>query len=116
MLYATRYQGAEDIAKQNAVYNQGLQSARLEETRRANTNKELEHAQANLNNYLKMQMDLYKNRFPVEGMPGATEAMAEIYKRPEYVALAKRAGYTTNQPSTTFTPKQESLLSKYLPK
>jgi hypothetical protein len=116
MLYAQRYQSADELAKQNALYQRGIKGAQLEETRRANTNKELEHAQANLNNYLKMQMDLYKNRFPVEGMPGATEAMAEIYKRPEYMALAKRAGYTTNQPSTTFTPKQESLLSKYLPR
>jgi hypothetical protein len=114
MLYAQRYQSADELAKQNALYNRNIKGAQLEETRRANTNKELEHAQANLNNYLKMQMDLYKNRFPVEGMPGATEAMAEIYKRPEYVALAKRAGYTTNQPSTTFTPKQASLLDKYL--
>jgi soluble lytic murein transglycosylase-like protein len=116
MLYAHRYQGVEDVARQNAAAQQAYRGETLRETARANTNKELEHAQANLNNYLKMQMDLYKNRFPVEGMPGATEAMAEIYKRPEYVALAKRAGYTTNQPSTTFTPKQESLLSKYLPR
>jgi hypothetical protein len=114
ILYATRYQGAEDVARQNAEYNRGIKGAQLEETKRANTNKELEHAQANLNNYLKMQMDLYKNRFPVEGMPGSAEAMAEIYKRPEYVALAKRAGYTINEPSATFTPKQTSLLDKYL--
>jgi len=99
MLYAQRYQSADELAKQNAVYNRGIKGAQLEETRRANTNKELEHAQANLNNYLKMQMDLYKNRFPVEGMPGATEAMAAIYQRPEYKTLAQRAGYTIEQPT-----------------
>ena len=99
MLYATRYQGVEDLAKQNALYQRGIKGAQLEETRRANTNKELEHAQANLNNYLKMQMDLYKSRFPTDEMPGAKEAMAAIYQRPEYKTLAQRAGYTIEQPT-----------------
>jgi hypothetical protein len=116
MLYAQRYQSADELAKQNALYNRGLQGAKLEETRRANTNKEVEHAQTNLTNYLKMQMDLYKNRFPTDEMPGAKEAMAAIYNRPEYKTLAARAGYTTNQPSTTFTPEQTALLNKYKPK
>jgi hypothetical protein len=99
MLYAQRYQSADELAKQNALYNRGIKGAQLEETRRANTNKELEHAQANLNNYLKMQMELYKNRFPTDEMPGAKEAMAAIYQRPEYKTLAQRAGYTIEQPT-----------------
>jgi hypothetical protein len=116
MLYAQRYQSADELAKQNAIYNRGLQGERLAETKRANTNKEVEHAQANLTNYLKMQMDLYKNRFPTDEMPGAKEAMAAIYNRPEYKTLAQRAGYTANQPSTTYTPEQIALLNKYKPK
>jgi len=113
MLYAQRYQSADELAKQNALYNRNMKGAQLEETRRANTNKEREHAQSNLNNYLRMQMDLYKNRYPTDDMPGAKEAMAAIYNRPEYKTLAQLAGYTGGESRTTFTPKQEALLNKY---
>jgi hypothetical protein len=92
MLYATRYQGAEDVARQNAAYSQAHKGAQLQETSRANTAKEMELAQNNLNRWEKNQLDLYKIRFPVEGMPGAAEEYAKIYKNPAYIALAKRAG------------------------
>jgi hypothetical protein len=115
MLYGYRYQGAEDLARQNATYNQGLQGAKLLEASRANTNKEIEHAQSNLNNYLKIQQSSLKDRFPAgEIDPGYQAAMAQIYRSPEYIALSKRAGYTTGAPTSTFTPKQTSLLDKYL--
>jgi len=119
MLYATRYQGAEDIARQNAAYNRNLQGERLTETRRANTIKEMEQAQANLNNYLKIKQANLKDRFPAgEIDPGYQAAVAEIYRSPEYIGLSKRAGLdiAPTRSSGTFTPKQESLLSKYLPK
>jgi hypothetical protein len=119
MLYATRYQGAEDVARQNAAYNRSLQGERLIETRRANTIKEMEQAQANLNNYLKIKQANLKDRFPAgEIDPGYQAAVAEIYKSPEYIGLSKRAGLdiAPTRSSGTFTPKQESLLSKYLPK
>jgi hypothetical protein len=87
----------------------------LRETSRANTNKELEHAQANFNNYLKIQQDNLKARFPAGEMdPGYQAAMAAIQKSVPYLSLAKRAGYDVMQPQSTFTPKQESLLDKYL--
>jgi soluble lytic murein transglycosylase-like protein len=93
MLYATRYQGAEDIAKQNALYNQNLQGQRLEETRRSNTNKEVEQAQNNLNNYVKIAQANLKDRFPAgETDPAYQAAMAQIYKSPQYIALSRRAG------------------------
>jgi soluble lytic murein transglycosylase-like protein len=93
MLYANRYQGAEEIARQNAAYNRGLQGERLEETRRANTNKEVEQAQSNLNNYIKIAQANLKDRFPAGEMDERYQAaMAQIYKSPEYIALSKRAG------------------------
>jgi len=117
MLYANRYQGAEDIARQNAAFNRAHKEGVLAETSRANTNKEIEHAQANLNNYLKIAQSNLKDRFPAGELdPGYQRAMAEIYRSPEYIGLSKRAGYNTVQTAPTFTPKQESLLSKYLPK
>jgi hypothetical protein len=74
----------------------------LQETARANTNKEIEHAQANLNNYLKIQQSNLKDRFPAgEIDPGYQAAMAQIYKSPEYIALSKRAGYTTGAPTSS---------------
>lgn len=112
MLYATRYQGAEDIARQNALYNQGLQSARLEETKRANTNKEVEQAQSNLNNYVKIAQANLKDRFPAGEMDERYQAeMAKIYKSPEYIGLSKRAGLTIAAPTFSgysAVPKQKN--------
>jgi hypothetical protein len=116
MLYATRYQGAEDIARQNAAYSQAYKEKELTERSRANTTKEMELAQNNLTRWEKNQLDLYKQRYITDDMPGAQEAYAKIYKNPVYIDLAKRAGVNLASSSPTFTPKQESLLSKYLPK
>jgi len=102
MLYATRYQGAEDVARQNAAYSQAHKGAQLQETSRANTAKEMELAQNNLNRWEKNQLDLYKIRFPVEGMPGAAEEYAKIYKNPTYIALAKRAGVDVAPQANSF--------------
>jgi hypothetical protein len=93
MLYATRYQGAEDLARQNAAINQANRAQTLRETSRANTAKEMELAQANLTNYLKIRQANLKDRFPAGEMdPGYQAAMAEIYRSPEYIGLSKRAG------------------------
>ena len=117
LLYAHRYQGVEDVARQNAAAQQAYRGETLRETARANTNKELEHAQSNFNNYLKIQQDNLKARFPAGEMdPGYQAAMAALQRSAPYLSLAKRAGYDMPQAQTTFTPKQESLLSKYLPK
>jgi hypothetical protein len=100
MLYATRYQGAEDIARQNAAYNRSLQGERLIETRRANTIKEMEQAQANLNNYVKIAQANLKDRFPAGEMDERYQSeMAKIYKSPEYIGLSKRAGLTIAAPT-----------------
>jgi hypothetical protein len=100
MLYATRYQGAEDIAKQNAAYNRSLQGERLIETRRANTIKEMEQAQANLNNYVKIAQANLKDRFPAGELDERYQSeMAKIYKSPEYIGLSKRAGLTIAAPT-----------------
>ena len=100
MLYATRYQGTEDIARQNALYNQGLQSARLEETKRSNTNKEVEQAQSNLNNYVKIAQANLKDRFPAGELDsGYQAAMSKIYQSPEYIGLSRRAGLNIATPT-----------------
>jgi hypothetical protein len=93
MLLANRYQGAEDIARQNAAINQANRAQTLRETSRANTAKEMELAQANLTNYLKIRQANLKDRFPAGEMdPGYQKAMAEIYSSPEYIGLSRRAG------------------------
>jgi hypothetical protein len=116
MLYGHHYQGVENQARENALANQAYRGETLRETARANTNKELEHAQANFNNYLKLQQDSLKARFPAGEMdPGYQAAMAAIQRSTPYISLAKRAGYDIVSPTqTTFTPKQTSLLDKYL--
>jgi hypothetical protein len=93
MLYATRYQGVEDLNKQNAEFNRGIKQATLAETSRSNTNKEIEQAQTNLNNYIKIAQSNLKDRFPAgEIDPNYQAAMSQIYRSPEYIALSKRAG------------------------
>jgi soluble lytic murein transglycosylase-like protein len=93
MLLATRYQGAEDVARQNAAFNQANRTQALRETSRANTNKEMEQAQSNLNNYIKIAQANLKDRFPAGEMDDRYQAeMAKIYKSPQYIALSKRAG------------------------
>jgi hypothetical protein len=116
MLYGHHYQGVEAQAKENALANQAYRGETLRETSRANTNKEIEHAQANFNQYLKVQQDNLKARFPAGEMdPGYQAAMAALQKSAPYLSLAKRAGFDIASPAqTTFTPKQESLLDKYL--
>jgi len=114
MLYANRYQGAEDVARQNAAFNQEHKGQALKETARANTNKEIEHAQSNFNQYVKTQQDALKARFPAGEMdPGYQAAMAAIAKSAPYKTLAQRAGYNLEEQRSTFTPKQEALLNKY---
>jgi hypothetical protein len=100
MLYAQRYQGAEELAKQNALYQRGIKGAQLEETRRANTAKEMELAQNNLNNYVKIAQANLKDRFPAGEMDERYQAeMAKIYKSPEYIGLSRRAGLTIASPT-----------------
>jgi soluble lytic murein transglycosylase-like protein len=104
MLYATRYQGAEDVARQNAAFNQAHKTQSLRETARSNTNKEIEHAQSNFNQYLKTQQDALKSRFPAGEMdPGYQAAMAAIIQSAPYRTLAARAGYTSGEATPTFT-------------
>jgi hypothetical protein len=103
------------LAKQNALYNRSIKGAQLEETRRANTNKEIEQAQINFDRYLKNQQDALKSRFPAGEMdPGYQKAMEAITNSAPYRTLAQRAGYNMGETRATFTPKQTSLLDKYL--
>jgi hypothetical protein len=100
MLYATRYQGAEDVARQNAAFNQAHKERALTETSRANTVKEMELAQNNLNNYVKIAQANLKDRFPAGEMDERYQAeMAKIYKSPEYIGLSRRAGLTIASPT-----------------
>jgi soluble lytic murein transglycosylase-like protein len=115
LLYAHHYKGVEDVARENAAAQQAYRGETLKETSRANTNKEIEHAQANFNNYLKIQQDNLKARFPAGELdPGYQAAMAEIQRSVPYQSLAKRAGFDVSPVQSTFTPKQTSLLDKYL--
>jgi hypothetical protein len=103
MLYGHHYQGVENQAKENALANQAYRGETLRESSRANTNKELEHAQANFNNYLKIQQDNLKARFPAGEMdPNYQAAMAEIQRSTPYLSLAKRAGYDLPSQSQAF--------------
>ena len=93
MLLANRYQGAEDVARQNAAFNQAHKTQALRETSRANTNKEMEQAQSNLNNYIRIAQASLKDRFPLGEADERYQAeMAKIYQSPQYIALSKRAG------------------------
>jgi soluble lytic murein transglycosylase-like protein len=120
MLYATRYQGAEDLAKQNAAYNRAMRERQYAlDVKKQGTEEQkiaINQYETHLNNAIK---SLDKN--PLLTADPAARAAAEdkIINSPQARALRQRAygDMPMDSPSSvTLTPKRESLLSKYLPK
>jgi hypothetical protein len=120
MLYGYRYQGAEDIAKQNAAYNRAMKERQYGlDLKKQGTEEQkiaINQYETHINNAMK---SLDKN--PLLTADPAARAAAEdkILNSQTARNLYKRAYGNMPMESprgTAFTPKQESLLSKYLPK
>ena len=119
MLYATRYQGAEDLNKQNAAYNRAMKEKQyLLDVAKHGTEQE----KIAINQYQKFiddQMDALISKDAVLAADPVAKAKAkqEIENSQIAMRLRQRAFPdlpVQSQKSVTFTPKQESLLSKYL--
>jgi hypothetical protein len=121
MLYANRYQGAEDIAKQNAAYNQGMKKQQYElDVQKHGTERE-KIAINQYNTHIKNQLDalIAKNPTLLMDEVAKQKAINDINNEEITLQLRKKAfpDLPVSSPrGTAFTPKQESLLSKYLPK
>jgi signal-transduction protein with cAMP-binding, CBS, and nucleotidyltransferase domain len=121
MLYATRYQGAEELNKQNAAYNRAMKEKQyLLDVAKHGTEQE-KIAVNQYNTHIKTQMDnlIAKNPTLVGDEAGIAKALDKINNEKITLQLRKKAFPDLpieSSSSITFTPKQEFLLSKYLPK
>jgi hypothetical protein len=121
MLYATRYQGAEELNKQNAAYNRAMKEKQyLLDVAKHGTEQE-KIAVNQYNTYIQGKLNslITKNPLLATDEVAKQQAIANIENEKIAIALRNKAfpGLQMNSPSNvTFTPKQESLLSKYLPK
>jgi hypothetical protein len=118
MLYATRYQGAEDLAKQNAAYNRAMKERQYGlDVKKQGTEEQkiaINQYETHLNNAIK---SLDKNPLLTADPVARAAAEEKILNSPQARALYQRAyGNMQMEPQTTFTPQQESLLKKYLPR
>jgi hypothetical protein len=121
MLYATRYQGAEELNKQNAAYNRAMKEKQyLLDVAKHGTEQE-KIAVNQYNTYIQGKLNslITKNPLLATDEVAKQQAIANIENEKIAIALRNKAfpGLQMDSPSNvTFTPKQESLLSKYLPK
>jgi len=120
MLYATRYQGAEDLATQNAAYNRAMRERQYGLDLKKQGTEEQKIAINQYETHLKNAItSLDKNQLLTADPAARAAAEEKILNSPTARALYQRA-YGNMQMETpsiaTFTPKQQSLLSKYLPK
>ena len=120
MLYATRYQGAEELNKQNAAYNRAMKERQYAlDVKRQGTEEQkiaINQYETHLNNAIK---SLDKNPLLTADPVARAAAEDKIINSPQARALRQRAygDMPMDSPSSvTLTPKRESLLSKYLPK
>jgi hypothetical protein len=118
MLYATRYQGAEDLNRQNAAYNRAMKERQYGlDVKKQGTEEQkiaINQYETHINNAIK---SLDKNSLLLADPAARAAAEAEILNRPQTRALYQRAyGNMPMESATTFTPEQKSLLSKYLPR
>jgi hypothetical protein len=121
MLYATRYQSPEDIAKQNAAYNRAMKQQQYELDVKKHGTEQEKIAVNQYNTHIKNQMDalIAKNPALVGDEAGLAKALDRINNEKITLQLRKKAFPDLpieSSSGVTFTPKQESLLSKYLPK
>jgi hypothetical protein len=120
MLYATRYQGAEDLAKQNAAYNRAMRERQYGLDVKKQGTEEQKIAINQYETHLKNAItSLDKNPLLTADPVARAAAEEKILNSPTARALYQRAygNMQMEEPSSaTFTPKQQSLLSKYLPK
>jgi soluble lytic murein transglycosylase-like protein len=119
MLYATRYQGAEDLAKQNAAYNRAMKERQYGLDVKKQGTEEQKIAINQYETHLKNAItSLDKNPLLTADPVARAAAEEKILNSPTARALYQRAygNMQMESPSVTFTPKQQSLLSKYLPK
>jgi hypothetical protein len=121
MLYAHHYQGVENQAKTNAAANQALRQREYELDVEKHATKQNEIAVNQYNTHLKNQMDalIAKNPALAVDEVAKQKALYDISMDPVSLQLRKKAFPDLPIQSSgrvTFTPTQESLLSKYLPK
>ena len=119
MLYATRYQGAEDIARQNAAYNRAMKERQYGLDVKKQGTEEQKIAINQYETHLKNAItSLDKNPLLTADPVARAAAEEKILNSPTARALYQRAygNMQMEAPSVTFTPQQQSLLSKYLPK
>ena len=121
MLYGYRYQGAEDVARQNAAYNRDLKQKQYElDVLKHGTERE-KIAVNQYNTYIQGKLNslIAKNPILATDEVAKQQAIANIENEDIAVQLRRKAfpDLPVSSPrGTAFTPKQESLLSKYLPK
>jgi hypothetical protein len=121
MLYGHHYQGVENQAKANAVATQGLRQREYELDVAKHATKQNEIAVNQYNTHLKNQMDALIAKNPALALDETAKqkALYEISMDPVSLQLRKKAFPDLPVQSSNrvvFNPKQESLLSKYLPK
>jgi hypothetical protein len=119
MLYATRYKGAEELNKQTAAYNQGMKKQMYDLEVEKLATKQNEIAVNQYNTHIKNQMDALIAKNPALAVDEAAKqkALYEISMDPVSLQLRKQAFPNLpvqSQRGATFTPKQTSLLDKYL--
>jgi hypothetical protein len=118
ILYGTRYQGAEELNKQNAQFQRGMKERQYAlDVKKQGTEEQkiaINQYETHINNAIK---SLDKNSLLLADPAARAAAEAEILNRPQTRALYQRAyGNMPMESATTFTPEQKSLLSKYLPR
>jgi hypothetical protein len=117
MLYAQRYQSADELAKQNAIYNRGMKKQQYD----LDVNKlATEQQKIAINQYethIKNALASLDKNVVLSADPAARAAAEDkILNGPTARNLYRRAygNMETESPrSATFTPKQEALLNKY---
>jgi hypothetical protein len=120
MLYAQRYKGAEELNKQNAQFQRGMKQQQYALDVAKHGTEQQKIAINQYETHIKNAMaSLDKNSLLLADPAARAAAEDKILNGPTARALYKRAYGDMGMPSQsapTFTPKQESLLSKYLPK
>jgi hypothetical protein len=121
MLYATRYQGAEDLAKQNAAYNRAMKERQYELDVKKHGTEQQKIAINQYETHVKNMLSALIAKNPLLDADPVAKQKAINDIENSQIALQLRRQAFPNLPiesssGVTFTPKQESLLSKYLPK
>ena len=117
MLYAQRYQGAEELAKQNALYNRGIKKQQYDLDVNKLATEQQKIAINQYENHIKNELASLDKNVVLSADPAARAAAEDrIRNSKTAINLYKRAygNMETESPrSATFTPKQEALLNKY---